>query len=281
MKSQAKDSLSWLVAPGLIWYFAFFLIPLALIFATSFLTRGTYGGIDWVFQIETYQRIYDPAYLGIFWRSIKLSLFTTVSCGLIAIPLAWVIATSTVKWRFFWLVVISLPFFMNLITRIYAIRQFMAYEGPLVSFLNLLGMQVDPFLFSQNQWLTMYGMITTYLPFMVFPIYSALDKLDWSLAEACQDLGGSQFTFLIQIMLPLIKPALSVGALMVFVPALGEFVIPDLLGGAKVMLIGNLITDQFLKSRDWPFGATLTVHLIFILSFISFAIIKWGRSNAR
>lgn len=277
--TPAKDPFRLLAWPSLIWYFGFFVVPLGLVLLTSFLTRGTYGGLVWEWQVDTYQRIFEPAYVNIFWRSLKLSSYTTALCLFISVPTAWVIATLPPSRRWIWLTLVSLPFFMNLIIRIYAIRVFLGFDGPVMSVAHWLGWEIDPFLLSQNQWVTMYGMVTSYLPFMVFPLYSAFEKMDWSLIEAAMDLGASPWRTLFKVILPNLRVALSSGILMVFVPALGEFVIPDLLGGAKVLLIGNLITDQFLKSRDWPFGATLTIHLVMILGFFSFVILKWGRQK--
>jgi len=165
---------------------------------------------------------------------------------------------------------------MNLIIRIYAIRFFVGFDGPLVQILQALSIPHDPYALSQNQFLVFYGMVSSYLPFMVFPLYGALEKFDFSLVEASYDLGGTPLQALWKILIPNTKTAIASGCLLVFVPTLGEFVIPDLLGGAKNMLAGNLITEQFLKARDWPFGSALSIVLILILTFTAWRIQSWG-----
>lgn len=273
MKRKALQNLGY---PSLAWFVFFLIGPLILVLITSFLSRGTYGGIETKFSFSSYERIFDWVYLKIFWQSLKLSLLTTGFCFALGYPMAWAIATASASKRLLYVFLVSVPFLMNLIIRIFAIRLFVSFDGPLVTLLQTVGFEVDPYAFSQNQILVLYGMVTSYLPFMIFPLYAALEKFDFSLVEAHMDLGGSEISALWKILIPNTKSAIAGGCLLVFVPTLGEFVIPDLLGGAKNMLVGNLITEQFLKSRDWPFGSALSIVLIAVLTIFSQVLSRWG-----
>jgi spermidine/putrescine transport system permease protein len=265
--------------PATLWFLFFIAGPVLLSVLTSFQSRGTYGGIDWNWQGASFARILDPVYLRIFFQSFLLASTTTFSSFVIGFCVAWAMATAPVRTRTVWIGIIVIPFLLNLIIRVHAIRIFVGYDGPLMSVFRYWGIGINPFVLSQNQFLVFYGMITSYLPFMVFPLYAAFEKFDYTYIEANYDLGGGHWQAAWQILIPSMRPAIASGALMVFVPALGEFVIPDLLGGAKNMLIGNLITEQFLKARDWPFGAALTIVLILILSVFSWLILSWGHKK--
>ena len=258
--------------PALTWFIFFLLAPIVIVFLLSFLKRGTYGGLDWTFQLSNYPRIFEIVYFKIFYESFKLSLVTSILCLILGYPVAWAMATAPRSARSFLVMFLAIPFLTNLIIRVYALRIFLGIDGPVQSMLYTLGIEFDPFLFSQNKILVLYGMITAYLPFMVFPIYSALEKFDFTLVEAAKDLGASEWKVLTRVLIPNTRIAIANGLTLVFVPCLGEFVIPDLLGGAKSMLIGNLITEQFLKARDWPFGAALSTILIILLIIVPFII---------
>lgn len=256
------------------WFFFFVVFPLLLVLLLSFLTRGTYGGIEWSFTLDNYRRVFSGLYLDIFFKSLRLALSTSVICLLLAYPMAWAMATSSAAARRYWVLLLAVPFLTNLIIRVFALKLVMGIDGPVQAFLLWSGLDFDSFAFTQNQPLVMYGMITTYLPFMVFPIYGALEKFDFSLMEAALDLGASPLRAFIQIVVPVTAPAAVSGMTLVFIPSFGEFVIPDLLGGAKTMLVGNLITEQFLKARDWPFGASLSILLLFVLLSVPWVLRK-------
>lgn len=275
MKSRWLIS-DYLGLPALAWLCFFFVGPMVYLLALSFAQKGIYGGVDWDLSLENYERTLDAIYLVIFSQSLWLATITTALCLIIAVPLAWAMVTSSARARGWWITILAVPFLMNLICRIYALKTLVSFDGPVASFARLFWPEVDPLIFSQNQIMVLYGMIATYLPFMVFPIYVALEKFDFQQFEAVLDLGGSAWTGLFRVILPQLKTAISSGIIMVFVPALGEFVIPDLLGGARVMLSGNLITEQFLRTRDWPFGAALAVELILFMSVFVWALSRWG-----
>jgi spermidine/putrescine transport system permease protein len=251
----------------LAWYFLFFAGPLLLIATTSLLTRGTYGGLVWDLSLSSFGRVFDHLYLMIFLRSVVLATVTAVLCALIGFPIVWAATAAPPNKRSLLLFLLSLPFFTNLVIRIYALKLFTAHDGPLSYMLTVLNVTFDPFSLSQNLPLVIFGMVTTYLPFMILPLFTAFERFDDSLIDAAHDLGANHWQTACKVLIPVLKAPIISGFLMVFIPALGEFVIPDLLGGAKTMLIGNLITEQFLKARDWPFGAALTMILILIIGF--------------
>lgn len=276
---KKNNSVSWLGLPATLWFLFFIAGPLFFILLTSLQGRSAYGQIDWNFSAHSYGRILSWNYLKILLSSVALASTTTLLCFFIGFAVAWKIAVASARMQNLWIGLLTVPFLLNLIIRVYAIRIFVGYDGPLVQGLQNIGIIVDPFSFSQNQFLVVYGMVTSYLPFMVFPIYAGFEKFDFALVDAHFDLGGSHWNVAWKVIIPNMRPAIATGILMVFVPALGEFVIPDLLGGAKNMYIGNLITEQFLKARDWPMGAALTVVMIFILGLLSWSILKFGNAQ--
>lgn len=274
--TKSKLNLSVLGIPPIAWFLFFLVGPLGMVLMTSFLQRGTYGGIDYELTFNNYIRAFDPIYLDIYLRSFKLAALNTLICLFLGYPTAWAISTVSYSIRQFYILLLSIPFLMNLVIRIYSLKIFVSYDGPLLSLLSWLGIPHDPFAFSQNQFLVLIGMASSYLPFMIFPLYAALEKFDYSLLEANYDLGGGHWSALTKVLIPNTRQAIATGILLVFIPSMGEFVIPDLLGGAKNMLAGNLITEQFLKARDWPFGAALTVIFVTSLLFFSVLVTKWG-----
>lgn len=251
-----------------VWYLALLVGPLSLILVTSVANRGPYGGVEWNFDLENYLRSFDVLYLMILVRSLFLALFTASICFIVGFPVALSIATAPIRIRSVLVFLLAIPFLTNQIIRICALKSIVAFDGPLVLLLEAIGIQVDRFAISQNFALVLVGMVTSYLPFMVFPLYAALERFDFSLVEAALDLGANYRQVIIKVFLPNLRRAITSGFFLVFIPAFGEFVIPDLLGGAKVMLIGNLISEQFLKARDWPFGSALSVVLFLLLSLI-------------
>ena len=227
----------------------FLVVPIAISGLYSFARRGTYGGVLFEYQWGNYLRAFDPLYLRVLWNSVELSVLTTVSCFLLGYPLAYWCATASLRLRPWILLGVVIPFWTNFVVRAYAIKV-------------LLGMLPESWSLLNSPFAVWLGMVTNYLPFMVLPIFVALEKFDFSLIEAARDLGAPPRKVIIRILLPLTLAGSVTGAIFVFTPALGEFVIPDLLGGARTILMGNLITDQFLKTRDWPFGSSLAVLLI-------------------
>lgn len=256
---------SFLVFPLIGWLLWFLLIPLSIVAIYSVSTKGTYGGVVFRLSTENYLRATDWIYLRIFWNSLKLATLTASCCLFLGYPMAYVMATSSRWVRSILLMLVIIPFWTNFVVRAYATKILFGDYGPLNQFALSLGLIREPIHFANSDFSVWLGMVTNYLPFMVLPLYVAIEKFDFSLIEAAKDLGASQWKIFSKILIPLTKPGIVTGVIFVFTPALGEFVIPDLLGGARTMLIGNLITEQFLKARDWPFGASLSLLLIVIV----------------
>jgi spermidine/putrescine transport system permease protein len=254
-----------LVVPALGWFLVFFLAPLSIVILYSVATKGTYGGVIFDLTPANYLRATDWIYLRIFWNSVKLATLTAVSCLIIGFPMAYVMATSAPWARSLLLILVVVPFWTNFVVRAYALKILLGENGPVNHALLASGWITEPYVFANTGFAVWLGMVTNYLPFMVLPLYVSLEKFDFALLEAARDLGASAFHQLTRILIPMNKPGIITGTIFVFTPALGEFVIPDLLGGARVMLAGNLITEQFLKTRDWPFGSALSLLLMVVV----------------
>lgn len=256
-----------LILPAVGWFLWFLLIPLGIVLVDSLATKGTYGGVVYRWTTENYVRAADWIYLKILWNSFRLATVTALSCLIIGYPMAYVMATAPARMRSILLVLVVIPFWTNFVIRAYAIKMLFGELGPVNQLAMAVGIIQEPIVFANGGFSVWLGMVTNYLPFMVLPLYVALEKFDFSLLEAAKDLGAPGWKILFKVLVPLTRPGIITGTIFVFTPALGEFVIPDLLGGARTMLIGNLITEQFLKTRDWPFGAALSLLLILIVMF--------------
>jgi spermidine/putrescine transport system permease protein len=244
-------------------FFLFLFVPLCLVAASSFFERGPYGGIEFKFTLNNFLRALDPIYLKIFWESSKLAFLTSILSALIGFPVAYAIATQSARWRLFWLLLIALPSLTSLVVRIYAIRSFLSPSG----IAGAADIQLGP-------GLVLFGMVSAYLPFFVLPVAAALEKFNFLLVDAARDLGESDTRIMVKVVLPQMKAPIKSGLTLVFIPSFGEFLIPDLLGGARTMLAGNLITEQFLRARDWPFGSALTLLLFLFLGGV-YLLARW------
>ncbi|BCS89762.1 ABC transporter permease [Pseudodesulfovibrio sediminis] len=257
------------ITPGLFWILMFLTIPALALIALSFATRGGYGEIQWIFTFENYTRLagyglfgWSPDYLYILARSLWVALVTTVVCTALAFPLSFYIAKKPKHTRYIWLTLVIIPFWTNLVIRTYAWQLVLSPDLPIAKFAAVLGLIPAGSPLYPSSFAVYMGMISAFLPFIVLPLYSSVEKLDWSLVEAAYDLYSDKRRVFMQAILPQTLPGLSVGAILTFVPAMGMFLIPDFLGGAKYMLVGNLIQQQFGKSRDWPFGAAVSLALM-------------------
>ncbi|WP_246074933.1 ABC transporter permease [Nonomuraea terrae] len=251
------------LSPGLAYLVVFMLVPLALLLSTTVFRRGRFGGVVYEFTAENFERLVDPLYLGVLVDSLKIATLTTLIALLIGYPTAYVIARLPRKWKTIALVAIVLPFWTNFLIRVYAWIMLLSGPGLVNSALKVFGLGPLEVLYTEGAIVT--GLLYSYLPLMVLPLYAAIDRLDPQLREASSNLGASAFTTFRKVTLPLTMPGVLTGSLFVFVPSFGNFVIPEMLGGSKSIMVGNLIRDQFLKARDWPFGATLALALIVVL----------------
>ncbi len=254
-----------LLFPVVFWLVCFFLLPLVSVFIYSFLERGTYGGVQWNFTLENYQRLFDGLYLGILWRSASTALVCTAICLLLGYPFAYYLARYKPKHRSILLLLVVVPFWTNFLIRTYAWILILRTEGLLNSLLGSVFPNWSPLELLNTPFAVQIGLVYGYLPFMILPLYAALEQLDMSLLEAAQDLGASPRRAFWHVTVPLSLPGILAGSMLVFIPTVGAFLTPDLLGGGKVSYIGNVIERQFKTARDWPFGSSLSFMLMGIV----------------
>ncbi len=250
-----------LTLPGLGWLALWFGVPLLLVGAYSLMPAAPFGGVTAGFTLEHYRRLFDPLYLGIIWRTVVLSLVATAISLLIGFPMAYVIARSG-RWRRVLLFLVVLPFWTSFLVRTYAMIFLLRDTGLINTLLQSLGLIDAPLTLLYTPSAVLAGLVYGYLPFAVLPIYASLEKLDPTLLEAAEMLGARPAARFWRITLPLAMPGVIAGALLVFVPSLGSFLTPDLLGGAKTTLLGNLVQDQFTSARNWPFGSAVSMLLL-------------------
>ncbi len=251
--------------------------PLLIVVVYSFLSPGQYGNVVWDFSLDGWvsilfsRDIFDgtlgmaDAHLTIFWRSVSLSLLTTIITFLVGFPTAWFIATRPPKARALWLFLITIPFWTNLLIRTFAINEVIRNDGVLNSALIGMGIITEPLRIIYTDFAVLIGMAYVYLPLMVLPLFAAIDRFDMRLLEAGYDLYASRMAVLRRIILPIVRPGIVAGSILVFVPSLGAYVTPRILGGGKNMMIGNFIELQFTQGRNWPLGAALSMTLLVIV----------------
>jgi len=288
---QADTRTRWLLSLPAILIITFFAAaPLLVMVVYSFLTPGDYGNVKWQFSTEGWtsvlmQRdIFDDtmtwadAHLSIFWRSVKLSLVTTVLTLIFGVPTAWFVATRPRGKREFWLFLVTVPFWTNLLVRTIAIQELIRAEGVINNVLIFLHIIDEPIQMMFTDFAIGFGMTYVYLPLMVLPVYAAVEKLDFRLVEAAHDLYAGRWTAFRRVILPMIKPGIIAGSILVFIPCLGAYVTPRVLGGGKNLMFGNLIELQFGAGRNWPLGAALSFTL---MAIVMVALIYYVRITSR
>ncbi|MBE9636979.1 ABC transporter permease [Salipiger mangrovisoli] len=265
----------------------FFFGPLLIMLVYSLLTPGLYGGVDWIFSHLNYGRIlgwadtryekFDPVYIAIFLRSLKLAALTVVSSLAVCYPAAFWISRMRPGLRDFAIFLVTLPFFVSLIVRLFAWVLILRPTGFLNQGLMGLGLTGAPIEFLYTDFAVILGMTYVFIPFMFLPLYGSIEKLDMAQIEASSDLGATRFQTFRKVILPATLPGIVGGSVITFIPALGNFIVPSVLGGAKVLMIGNLIEQQFLSARNWPFGsalAMLVMSAVLILLIAQFRLAK-------
>ncbi len=273
--SQSKALRAWLLlSPAAAWLFIFFLAPLFIVLIYSFLERGIYGGVVWQFTTENFHRVFDSLYLSTFLRSVYIAIFTTFLCLIFGYPLAYFIATRPLRRRNMLLLALMIPFWTNFLIRTYAWLTILRTHTGLIN-VSLISMGIldEPLPLFGNDFAIILGLVYGWLPVMVLPIYAALERLDRSLIEAASDLYASAFRVFLRVIWPLSLPGVVAGSMLVFIPSLGSFVTPAILGGGKSLMIGNIISNQFLAAHDWPFGSalsTLMMGLMLLATLIYF-----------
>lgn len=262
---RQKINLLILLLPATAWLVIFFVVPLLIVLLYSFLERGTYGGIIWEFSLSNYQRLVKGIYWGVLGRSLWLAFLTTIICLLIGYPLAFFIATRKQPWRNVLLLLVIIPFWSNFLVRTYAWIVLLSTEGVFNVALQSFQIIDEPMQLLFTPFAVAIGLVYGYLPFTILPLYATIEKLDFSLIEAAHDLGANDWRTFIKIILPLTMRGIVAGSLLVFIPTVGAFITPDILGGGKTLSIGNLIQNQFLESRNWPFGSALSMLLMVVV----------------
>lgn len=275
-ESPAMQGLT-LISPSLVYLIIFMILPMVLVIILSFLTRGPYGDVVFRVNLENYIRLIDPLYLRILGYSLSTAALTTIFTILIGYPLAYYIARVPARQRSILLFLILVPFWTNFIIRIYAWIMILRTEGFLNSFLINIGIIQVPLNILYTPTAVLIGMVYEFLPFMVLPLYTSLEKVEISQLEAAADLGARPWRAFLRVTLPLSVPGMIAGSILVFIPAMGMFVVPDLMGGAKTILIGNMIRNQFLVSRDWPFGAAASMLLLILT--LAFTLVYTRRAG--
>lgn len=285
---RRRTQLAVLIGPVSLFLAVFFLGPLGIMIVTSFLAPGLYGGVEWTWYPHNYGRIlgfadpmfedFDPVYISIFFRSLKIAALTVVATLLVCYPAAFCISRLSERWKNFCLFLITLPFFTSLIVRLFIWVLILRQTGLVNGVLLGTGLIARPLELIYTDGAIILGMVYIFIPFMFMPVYASVEKLDWTLVRASLDLGAGPIRTFLRIILPLTAPGIAGGALIVFIPALGNFVVPAVLGGAKVMMLGNLIEQQFLSARNWPFGSALAMMVMSVMLVLLFVyVILSGR----
>ena len=264
---------SWFLFPAWLWMAVLFAAPFAIVLAYSFLSRGVYGGIEKPWTVESYQRLIDPLYLTIILRSFAMAAAATLLCLLLAYPAALFISRAE-RHRNLYLQLVILPFWTSFLVRTYAWLFLLRDTGLINTVLHALGFIHGPLPLLYNNGAVLLGLVYGYLPFMVLPIYATLERLDPALVEASADLGGRPLDTLFRVVVPLSTPGVLAGSVLVFIPCLGAYLTPDLLGGGRTVLVGNLVQNQFTTARDWPFGAAISVLLMILITALVWIFLR-------
>jgi len=254
---------------------ALFLAPLGIVLVYSFHTRGAYGGLGGPFTASNYARLLDPLYGAILLRSFVMAAAATVLCLLLAFPAALFIARSGRR-RSLYLQLVVIPFWTSFLVRTYAWMFLLRDTGLFNTALIALGVVREPLPLLYNDGAVLLGLVYGFLPFMVLPVYATLERLDPHLLEAAADLGAKPFAILTRVVIPLTVPGIRAGAVLVFIPCLGAYLTPDLLGGGKTIMIGNLVQNQFTTARDWPFGAAVSLVVMALATALLLVYLRRG-----
>jgi len=284
-KTRRRIQLAGLILPPSLFLLVFLICPLAIMLIYSFLEPGLYGGVVWSYYPHNFGRIlgfadpafelFDSVYLLIFLRSLRIALVTVAITLLICYPAAFQVSRLPDRWKSLALFLITLPFFASLIVRLFIWVLILKKTGFINVTLQSLGLIERPLELIYTESAVILGMVYIFIPFMFLPVYASVEKLDWSLVRASQDLGANGVKTFLRVILPLTLPGVIGGSIIVFIPSLGNFVVPAILGGAKTLMLGNLIEQQFLYARNWPFGAALAMLVMAGVLAVLFLYIRY------
>lgn len=256
------------------WLLFFVLAPNLLVLTVSFLTRDGSNFYALPFTLENYTRLFEPLYAQVVWNSLYMSGLATIVCLIVGYPFAFLLTKIKAKYRPFLLFLVVLPFWTNSLIRIYGMKIFLGVKGILNNALLSIGLIDAPIRILNTEVAVVIGLVYLLLPFMILPLYATIEKLDHRLLEAAKDLGANAFQRFMKVIIPLTMPGIIAGCLLVLLPAMGMFYVADLLGGAKVLLVGNVIKSEFLISRNWPFGSAISIGLTILMALLLFVYYK-------
>lgn len=270
-----------LSTPMIVWTMLFVGATILYILVLSFLKRDPDGsGVLMEFTLENYAKLLDANYAKVFWNTLVLGVHTTLICMVIGYPFGYFMGRASKKWRTILMLLVIVPFWTNALIRVYGWRILLVGNGPINQFLMMLGLIDKPLKLLNTHGAMLLGMVYALLPFMILPTYTSVEKMDWSLVDAGRDMGAHPFKVFLTVTLPLTAPGLLTGCVLVFVPSLALFFMADLLGGPSDLVVGNLVHDQLLKSRDWPFAAALSMVLLIITCAIMLVYRKLGGKSS-
>ena len=276
LRQHPQGTVALLLMPAVVWLVALTLVPLGIVAYYSMLSRGAWGTVVHVWTLENYRQLLDPLFLTIAARSARLALCTTALCLVIGYGVAYWIAFSGGTYKSLWLFLVMLPFWTSDLVRLYAWVTLLADHGLINNALLALHLISKPLPLLHNEGAVLLGLVYTYVPFMILPLYAALERLDRTMLDAAADLGARPVEQWWKVTLPLTRGGVLSGSVLVFVPTLGEFVIPELLGGARVLLLGKFIALKFTGLRHWPLGSTYALVLVLCLVLVLWGVIRFG-----
>ena len=265
LRSHPRIKIGFMLSPCACWIIGFTLLPMIFILYYSFQTRGPWGTIKYEFNFHNYGEIFDPIFLKVFFRSLYLSSITVIFCLFGGYTVAYWIAFYGKKFKSILLFLVVLPFCTSYLVRIYSWVTILSDHGIVNSLLTFFEIIENPLPLLHNQFAVVIGLVYTYLPFMILPLYASIERLDRSVLEAASDLGAHSLERFYKITIPLTKGGMLSGSVLVFVPAIGEFLVPELLGGAKVMMLGKFISLKFVGLRDWPLGSAYSIVILILV----------------
>jgi spermidine/putrescine transport system permease protein len=277
---QNRGILSFLLSPAMLWLGLFFVAPLIIVLIVSFSKRSLLGVVEYDFNLNNYLRIFtDVVYLRILWKSLWLAIINTLLCLVIAYPFSFYIARQSPRRQNFLIFLVMIPFWTNFLVRTYALIFILRDTGLINNILIALGVIDEPMVIMFTQTAVMIGLLYGYLPFAVLPLYASIEQLDFNYVQAAQDLGANNVQIFLRIILPLTMPGVIAASIITFIPTLGAYVTPDLMGGSNTYLIGNLLQQQFMTVRDWPFGSALGFILMLMVLGATMIYFRAGSSR--
>jgi spermidine/putrescine transport system permease protein len=268
-----------LMLPGAFWLIVFFALPLLVIFVISFLSRDELGYPVQPLTLDNYQQAFDGLYLNLFVFSMWISLLTTIITLAISFPVALYISRAPKRWRNVLIFLVMIPFWTNFLVRTYALQFLMRANGPVNTLLLGLGVVSEPISILSTPTAVLIGLVYGELPFMILPLYASLEKFDWAMFEAAQDLGANMFRAFVRVMLPMTMPGVLAGSILVFVPSVGSYITVELMGGGKINMIGRVIASQFGVASNWPFGSAISLLLMVVVTIAALIYFRVGRGE--